>query len=320
MAFSRVLAPELQRIREDHPILASTGCTKDFCQSGRLIHYDEPRVGEDQPTHILEKEAEDFLRSLRADGLYKDDLAFQQRLKEVLQEIREGAVETITQEEISVHANTTVAMGGCWKQTSQELHFGIRRAWRNSRKCIMRSHCDELKLCDLREVTSSVQMVAELLKGISEAFNDGNIKPTAFIFASRQNGCRGPMFWNHQVLQFAGYEREDGSILGDPNSVILTNAILELGWVPPVSRSPWDLLPLVAMAEGERPAFAEIPPNLRTLVNIRHPRFVTQFEKLDLKWVPFPALTRLGFDIGGVQYTATPFIGWSVYTVDQSSN
>ena len=86
--------------------------------------------------------------------------------------------------------------------------------------------------------------------------------------------------------------------------------MLELGWVPPVSRSPWDPLPLVAMVEGHRPAFAEIPPYLRTLVDIRHSQYMNQFNKLALKWVCFPALTRLGFDIGGVQYSAAPFIGW----------
>ena len=176
----------------------------------------------------------------------------------------------------------------------------------------MRSHSDELKLCDLRAVTSSSQMVAEVLTGIFEAFNRGNFLPTVFVFPPRGVDCRGPMFWNHQILEFAGYEAEDGSIIGDPNSVNLTKAIIELGWVPPESRSPWDLLPLVAIAEGDLPAFAEILAYLRPLVNIHHPQYAAQFEKLSLKWVSFPALTRLGFDIGGVQYTATPFIGWYV--------
>ena len=38
-----VLNPELERIRTKHTILASTGCTRDFCQSGRMMHTDEPR-------------------------------------------------------------------------------------------------------------------------------------------------------------------------------------------------------------------------------------------------------------------------------------
>jgi len=118
------------------------------------------------------------------------------------------------------------------------------------------------------------------------------------------------MIWNHQLLEFAGYEMENGSILGDPMSAALTRAIIGLGWEPPSPKGRWDVLPLVVMADNDVPVMIEIPPDLRELVKIRHPRYNAEFEKLDLKWVAFPALTRLGFDIGGVQYTAAPFIGW----------
>ncbi|KAL9019558.1 MAG: hypothetical protein Q9185_003178 [Variospora sp. 1 TL-2023] len=118
------------------------------------------------------------------------------------------------------------------------------------------------------------------------------------------------MIWNHQLLEFAGYEMEDGSVLGDPASIALTKAILELGWEPPSPKGKWDLLPLVVMAENDVPVMNEIPPPLSNLVHIRHPRYTDQFAKLDLKWAAFPMLTRLGFDIGGVQYTAAPFAGW----------
>ncbi|KAK3166959.1 hypothetical protein OEA41_010084 [Lepraria neglecta] len=190
------LAPELQRIQVDHATLASTGCTKDFCQAGRALHTDEPRVGENRALSIVEQEAEHYLQDLHVECFFDSEDAFQSQLEE--------------------------------------------------------------------------------------------------------------------ILEFAGYEAEDGSIIGDPNSVKLTKAIIELGWVRPESRSPWHLLPLVAIAEGDLPAFTEIPTYLRPLMNIHHPQYAAQFEKLGLKWVSFPALTRLGFDIGGVQYTATPFLGWYV--------
>ena len=108
------------------------------------------------------------------------------------------------------------------------------------------------------------------------------------------------------------YEMENGTILGDPMNIQLTKDIMELGWNPPEPRTRWDLLPLVTMAEDDLPVFVEIPPSLRKLVSIGHPEYCIEFQKLGLKWVAFPALTRLGFDIGGVQYTATPFIGWYV--------
>lgn len=40
---STLLNPELERIRNKHTILASTGCSREFCQSGRMTHTDEPR-------------------------------------------------------------------------------------------------------------------------------------------------------------------------------------------------------------------------------------------------------------------------------------
>lgn len=131
-----------------------------------------------------------------------------------------------------------------------------------------------------------------------------------FVFPPRKINSRGPMIWNHQLLEFAGYEMRDGSMLGDPMGAGLTKAIIGLGWEPPSPKSRWDVLPLVVMADNDVPVMIEIPPNLRELVKIRHPQFNDEFEKLDLRWVAFPALTRLGFDIGGVQYTAAPFAGW----------
>jgi nitric oxide synthase oxygenase domain/subunit len=85
---------------------------------------------------------------------------------------------------------------------------------------------------------------------------------------------------------------------------------MELGWTPPELKSRWDVLPLVAMAEGDEPAWGDLPSEFTDPINIYHPEYPTNFAKLDLKWVKFPALSRLGFDIGGIQYTASPFIGW----------
>ena len=262
-------------------------------------------MGENRSLQAVEQEATEFLHVLREEGFFKSEEAFKNRLDQVQAEVQAGSVKGVIRQD-HLYAN----IAGVWTQTHQELEFGIRRAWRNSRKCIMRSHCEELKLCDLRAVKSSVDMVTELVKGVSVAFSGGNIQPTVFVFPPRNINSRGPMIWNSQVLQFAGYKLDEGTVLGDPMSVEITNAMIDLGWQPPEPRSRWDILPLVAMAEGDLPAMIELPADLRKLVNIRHPRYSTEFERLDLKWVAFPALTRLGFDIGGVQYTAAPFIGW----------
>lgn len=56
----------------------------------------------------------------------------------------------------------------------------------------------------------------------------------------------------------------------------------------------------------------DVPHSLAKHLKISHPDYAAGFEKLDLKWGRFPALARFGFDIGGIQYTAAPFIGWLV--------
>jgi sulfite reductase alpha subunit-like flavoprotein len=108
---------------------------------------------------------------------------------------------------------------------------------------------------------------------------------------------------------FTKYKISPGEILGDPAQAQLTKDIIALGWQPPNPQTRWDVLPLVAMAEGDQPAFATLPSELTQLISISHPKY-PKMADLNLRWVKFPALSRLGFDIGGVQYTASPFIGW----------
>ena len=135
-----VVLAEFQRIRESHAVLASTGCTKEFCQAGRVIHTDEPRVGENRALCDVEQEAEKFLRELHQEGFFATVEGFKERLDAVRLEIRTGTLKGFVRKD-----KQYAEIGGNWVQTTQELEFGLRRAWRNSRKCIMRSHCEELK-------------------------------------------------------------------------------------------------------------------------------------------------------------------------------
>ncbi|CAK42680.1 uncharacterized protein An15g07930, partial [Aspergillus niger] len=295
---------EYERILEKNPILAPTGCTDQFCQAGRLIHSDEPKVGENRPLEVVQNEAVAFLWQLWQDGVYTED-CYLERRTQVLEEIARSAKQTIVWEQESKRVDTT----SIWTQSPEELRYGLRLAWRNSRKCIMRSRYQDLELCDLRHIHTSVGMATALLGEVTKAFNHGQIKPTVFVFPPKSVDGSGPMFWNKQVLNFAGYELEDGSILGDPSNVKLTQDIIDLGWTPPRAKTRWDLLPIVAMAENDAPALVEVPDALRRLIEIQHPDY-PEFNELGLRWYQFPALSRLGFDIGGVQYTATPFIGW----------
>ena len=105
-----------------------------------MLHTDEPRVGENRSLKPVEHEARDFLEELRLEKFFDSEEAFCERLRAVLKEIREGATDGIIRQD-----RTHGKIGGNWLQTPAELEFGLRRAWRNSRKCVMRSHCEELK-------------------------------------------------------------------------------------------------------------------------------------------------------------------------------
>ncbi|ORY71769.1 nitric oxide synthase [Pseudomassariella vexata] len=315
---------EFMRITTAYPNLSSTGCTAKFCQSGRMKHTDEERVGRNQPLDAIEKDAVDFLHQLRQAGMIDSEQALKKRIQYVIKEIKTNSVTARYNAcngvgSDSVRTPTVGIVGGNWSQTSQELEFGIRLAWKHSRKCIMRSEYKDLRLCDLRHITTSSAMAKELIANAQVAFNHGEIRPTVFVFPPRRPNERGPMIWNPQLFSFAGYAEDNNDILGDPMNVELTKAIIELGWKPPRVRTKWDMLPLVTMAQGEDPVITEIPKDIFPCVPIQHPRYRLAFDKLGLRWVPSPALSRLGFTIGGVQWTpgsdllpdtASPFMGW----------
>ncbi len=190
-----------------------------------MIRPIEPHVGENRPVHVIKREAEAFLREMLAEGIFTSSEAFEQRLKEVILEIEENKVECMLWEEVNEDGIIErrklkgVSSNG-YVQTKEELEWGVRFAWRNSRKCIMRAHCWDLKCVDLRDTKTSKGMVAAIINHAPAAYNEGRIVPTgeflariisykvdvwtAFIFPQRRVDSTGPMFWSHQFLNFAG--------------------------------------------------------------------------------------------------------------------
>ncbi len=58
---------------------------------------------------------------------------------------------------------------------------------------------------------------------IDYSTNDGNIRPAISVFPPRLPG-RPDKFrlWNKQLISYAGYEQEDGSVIGDPAYTFFT--------------------------------------------------------------------------------------------------
>jgi hypothetical protein len=135
---------ELARIQEHYPLLASTSCTDNFCQSGRMIHTTEPRVGVDSSIEQTELEAVDFLTQLRRDDIITSDKALHERIHQANTEIRASS-KVIP----GAKGTAPTLVGGIWTQTFEELEHGVRLAWKHSKRCIMRSEHLSLKYVPL---------------------------------------------------------------------------------------------------------------------------------------------------------------------------
>jgi nitric-oxide synthase len=124
---------------------------------------------------------------------------------------------------------------------------------------------------------------------------------------------------SRQLVQYAGYLAEDGSIVGDPASIEATRMAIELGWNPPAQRSRFDVLPLQICDEhGQRHLF-EYPDGVVQEALMEHP---TQpaFASLGLRWYTVPAVSSMVLSIGGIEYPCAPFNGFYMASEIASRN
>ncbi len=201
---------------------------------------------------------------------------------------------------------------GTYRQTTDEIAYGAKLAWRNNTRCIGRLHWRSLEVRDLRHLVSADEVFEACVEHIRLAINGGKIKPIISVFAPSQVGVAGPRIWNPQLIRYAGFRQSNGSILGDPRNEELTRAIQELGWKTNMEGS-FTVLPLVIQMPGERPRVFELPRDAVHEVPIRHPNY-DWFVDLKLKWHALPAVSDMGLEIGGVIYPAAPFNGWYMNT------
>ena len=188
-----------------------------------------------------------------------------------------------------------------------ELDYGTKVAWRNSNKCIGRLFWRNMEVFDRRSINNIDSIFDSLLEHIDFATNDGNIKSTITIFNNRQK----IHVWNPQLLSFAGYKKDDGTIIGDPKQVEFTEKCVQLGWIPKMGQ--FDILPLVIQIEDKKPHWREIPKDIIKLVPIHHPE-IESFSELNLKWYSTPIISNMILEVGGLKFEASPFNGWYMGT------
>jgi nitric-oxide synthase, bacterial len=192
-------------------------------------------------------------------------------------------------------------------QTSEELAYGAKIAWRNSVQCIGRIFWESLTVRDLRHLSTAAEVFMALVEHIQLATNGGSIRPTITIFAPDQ-GSQGIRILNPLLIRYAGYRQPDGSIIGDPEQVEFTELLQKMGWAGG-AKTPFDLLPLAIQMPGQKPQIFELPPEIVMEVPLTHPDY-PWFAELGLKWHALPAVSNLRLEIGGISYSAAPFNGW----------
>lgn len=199
---------------------------------------------------------------------------------------------------------------GTYKHTFEELEHGARMAWRNNNRCIGRLFWNSLTIFDERQQQTAEGAFEALLRHIDFATNKGKIRPAITVFAPNFEGKDPMRIWNHQLIRYAGYEK-DGKVIGDSTSVEFTKACEQLGWRG--AGTHYDILPIVIEVAGNEPEFFELPKELVVEVELEHLE-IPEFSQLGAKWYAVPIISEMKLEIGGISYTMAPFNGWYMGT------
>ncbi|XP_077160773.1 nitric oxide synthase 3 isoform X2 [Paroedura picta] len=196
---------------------------------------------------------------------------------------------------------------GTYQLLEAELIFGAKHAWRNAARCVGRIQWSKLQVFDARDCTSVQEMFTSLCTHIHYATNRGNLRSAITIFPQRATGRGDFRIWNSQLIRYAGYQQADGTILGDPANIEITELCIQYGWTPPYTR--FDVLPLLLQFPDEDPELFPLPRELVLEVPISHPS-LEWFPELGLRWYALPAVANMLLEIGGLEFPAAPFSGW----------
>jgi nitric-oxide synthase len=201
---------------------------------------------------------------------------------------------------------------GTYWQTTEELTYGAKVAWRNSTRCIGRIYWKSLNVRDMRHLTTAEEIFDALVEHLRMATNRGAIRSLMTVFAPPRPGQPGIRIWNSQLIRYAGYQQPDLSLIGDPMQLEFTGILRQLGWTGG-QRTPFDILPIVIQMPDKQPKLFELPPEAVMEVPIEHPKY-PWFAELGLKWHAIPVISNMRLEIGGISYTAAPFNGWYMGT------
>jgi len=288
-----IQCPHLSQYADKDKPRYRVGCTSHECHGSMMEKHGINSVCNDDyiSTNDKIKEAESFLKQYATESNI-EDCVIKERIRTVVNDIK---------------------MHRTYTHTFEELEYGCRVAWRNTGRCIMRTVWFSLELRDCRHIMTAEDCFNEMITHLKTATNGGSIKPMISIFHPKSDGKSSPVrIWNPQLIGYAGYKCSDGTIIGDPARLEFTALCVKFGWVPPVNKSAWDILPLLISDEiigHSNPKVFNIPDDAILEVDLHHPTH-NFFSELNLRWYAIPAISNMGIDIGGVVYQTCPFNGW----------
>jgi nitric-oxide synthase len=195
----------------------------------------------------------------------------------------------------------------------EELEAMAQLAWRNNHRCIGRLFWQSLECLDERAAACADEVFEACVRHLRHSTNGGRIRNTVTVFHPAERGDRGIRIWNRQLIRYAGYRLENGSVLGDPEQVGMTAKVMEMGWRSPEQKSPFDVLPLVIEYPGEKPRWYELPEDAVLQIEITHPDY-PWFADMNLKWHALPAVSDMALVGNGLRFTAAPFSGYYMAT------
>uniref|UniRef100_A0A452SK44 Nitric oxide synthase n=1 Tax=Ursus americanus TaxID=9643 RepID=A0A452SK44_URSAM len=242
------------------------------------------------PPEQLLSQARDFINQYYSSIKRSGSQAHEQRLQEMEAEI---------------------AAKGTYQLRESELVFGAKQAWRNAPRCVGRIQWGKLQVFDARDCSSAQEMFTYICNHIKYATNRGNLRSAITVFPQRAPGRGDFRIWNSQLVRYAGYRQQDGSVRGDPANVEITELCIQHGWTPGNGR--FDVLPLLLQAPDEPPELFVLPPELVLEVPLEHPT-LEWFAALGLRWYALPAVSNMLLEIGGLEFPAAPFSGWYMST------
>ncbi|NIG61065.1 endothelial nitric oxide synthase [Pontoporia blainvillei] len=164
---------------------------------------------------------------------------------------------------------------------------------------------------DARDCSSAQEMFTYICNHVKYATNRGNLRSAITVFPQRTPGRGEFRIWNSQLVRYAGYRQQDGSVRGDPANVEITELCIQHGWTPGNGR--FDVLPLLLQTPDEAPELFVLPPELVLEVPLEHPT-LEWFSALGLRWYALPAVSNMLLEIGGLEFPAAPFSGWYMST------